>query len=69
MLQSVCIIPENDIECICCMRQQMERESGGNPERSGHCIWGATFLIPLYARHMRRENGVRIHEPGNLLCV
>jgi len=47
----------------------MERELGVNPKRSGHCIWGVPFSRPLYAVHMRREDGTSIHEPGNLLYM
>ena len=43
-----------------------KRESGGNPERSGHCNRGAIFQKPLYIC-MRRGKRTLILEPGNLL--
>ena len=46
----------------------VKRESGENPERSGHCIEGAICTNPLYVRkHMRRNREAMISKSGNLL--
>ena len=45
----------------------LKRESGENPERSGHCIQSAFLKIHCKPYHARRRGDVRSCQSGNLL--
>jgi len=47
---------------------KVKRESGENPERSGHCKQGVPFRDPLCIS-MRRRRGMMICKSGNLLRI
>lgn len=58
----------NSLSASAFRRMPVKRESGENPERSGHCIEGAVCKNPLYVRkHMRRNRTAMISKSGNLL--
>ena len=56
------------MKCWLFPRSSQKRESGENPERSGHCNRGATFHYPI-VHSMRRGKEVMILKSGNLLCM
>ena len=53
------------MKCWLCPRSSQKRESGENPERSGHCNGGANLTV--HCTRYEKERQAMIPEPGNLL--
>jgi len=44
----------------------MKKESGENPERSGHCKWGGTSQVKSLVHALGRREEPKTHKSGDL---